>query len=142
MIKSRIRIALLIAALILIAVPSLAQNELANELEFSPYIIMPETLLYKLKAKDTDFVVYDIRTSERFKESHIKGALNYPWGKWETLDVERDMPKNRIVVLISEDGLDSFSALRYLLERGYSEVLVVEGGMQNWMYRDWIVAED
>jgi rhodanese-related sulfurtransferase len=65
--------------------------------------------------------------------------VNIPWEKWEALSEEVDFPRDKIVVFVSEDGEDSFSALRYLLERGYSELWVVEGGMENWVYKDWLV---
>ncbi|UCB45949.1 MAG: rhodanese-like domain-containing protein [Spirochaetota bacterium] len=128
----------LFALIILIASSSIAQDTFINEIEFSPYIAMPESLLYKLINKDTDFIIYDVRAPESFKRGHISGAVNIPWEKWDALSIDADIPKDKIVVLVSEDGEESFSALKYLLEKGYSELWVIEGGMQNWMYKDWI----
>jgi rhodanese-related sulfurtransferase len=137
-VKTHVRIAALYAVITVISVPSFAQDIFVNEFEFAPYIVMPETLLYKLLDKDTDFVICDVSTPASYKNSHINGAVNYPWEKWDTLGIEADIPKDKIVVLVSEDGEKSFSALEYLLERGYSELWVIEGGMQNWVYKNWL----
>jgi rhodanese-related sulfurtransferase len=124
------------------AVPAAVQDVWINEIEFAPYIIMPEELLYKIIGGENDYLVIDIRPAEDYNSGHINTAVHFLWNKNGGRQGSVDLPRDREVIIVSRDGEESFDLLRYLLQRGYSDVWVVEGGMQNWLYKEYLVAAE
>jgi rhodanese-related sulfurtransferase len=118
------------------AVPALPQDVWINEIEFAPYIIMPEKLLYMIIDGENDYLLIDIRPAEDYNSGHIKKAVHFLWNKKDVRQGYGDLPRDREVIIVSSDGEKSYDLLRYLLQRGYSDVWVVEGGMQNWPYKE------
>ena len=112
--------------------------DFSYDLEFNEYLIMPETLMYKIAHGDTDFVLLDIRESEQFNKSHIIGAENYSWNSGSFQEHSISLSKDIDIYIISEDGREGFEALRYLLEYGFVRVYNIEGGMDNWLYSDML----
>ncbi len=111
----------------------------SNEIELNEYILIPEVLMYKIRNGDNDFVLYDIREREQYNKKHITGAVNYPWDD-QTFQNSADVfPVDKDIFIISEDGSVSFDAVRYLLKKGFSQMYVIEGGMENWLYRDLLI---
>jgi rhodanese-related sulfurtransferase len=113
--------------------------EFLNEMELEENILMPEELLYRMKSGSSDFVIYDIRKKDAFLEVHIRGAENYSWVGGDFIMGFSDFPRDRDIFLVSEDGVTAFDALRFLLGKGFIRVYVMEGGMENWLYRDFLV---
>jgi rhodanese-related sulfurtransferase len=112
-----------------------------DEIELNEFIIMPETLLYRIMNKDAGYDLFDVRPSQEFRNGHISGAKNLPWEVWGFQTEEHEFPRNREIIFISEDGVDALKAVRYLLQMGYSEVYSVEGGMNNWPYQQYLDSE-
>ena len=125
--------------------PTLAQLS-QDEIDLDGFVIMPETLLYKIMKGDDDYVLVDVRPAEEFRAGRVVGALSLPWNDGTFLDKRRELPRSKEVILISSDGLDALKALRILQEDEYRgnydsfrEMSSIEGGMGNWPYRDYIV---
>jgi rhodanese-related sulfurtransferase len=108
--------------------------DFSYDLEFNDYLIMPETLMYKIERGDTDYILLDIRESEQFNESHIIGAENHSWNSGSFQEHSNAFPKDIDIYIISQDGRKGFEALRYLLDYGFVRVYNIEGGMDNWLY--------
>lgn len=133
------------------AVTALPQESLINEIEFAPFIVMPEELLHRFVGEEGIYRLVDIRPWDRFAQAHIRGGVHLEWphggagapnssdrhGRLEEL-LNGMLPPDIDIFIIDEAGEKSFELLRYLLERGYSTVWVVEGGMQNWPYREYL----
>jgi rhodanese-related sulfurtransferase len=115
-----------------------AASEAGDLREFSEYVAMPETLMYKMRGAKTGFVVIDLREPGRFEAGHLRGAVNSPWKGGIFLSDCKALPGNEEIFLISEDGGYGLEALRVLVDAGFSEVYSVEGGMRNWPYSDLI----
>jgi len=124
--------------LLFAAAPAVPQDVWINEIEFAAYIIMPEELLYKIIGGENGCLVIDIRPVEDYNGGHIKTAVHFLWNKNGGRQGAVDLPRDREVIIVSGDGEESFDLLRYLLQRGYSDVWVVEGGMQNWPYKEYL----
>jgi glyoxylase-like metal-dependent hydrolase (beta-lactamase superfamily II) len=84
------------------------------------------------------FTVVDTRPPESFDAWHIEGAVNVPYhpidglgGEW---DWERvgDLAESGPIVAICGKGLSSTSFGFELGSRGYDDVTVVKGGMEDW----------
>jgi rhodanese-related sulfurtransferase len=132
------------------AVTALPQESLISEIEFAPFIVMPEELLHRFAAGEGTYLLVDIRSKDQFAAGRIRGAVHFEWphegtaapdssGRSLHLGEPLDgMPPDIDVLLIDEAGEKSFELLRFLLRRGYSRVWVVEGGMQNWPYGEYL----
>jgi rhodanese-related sulfurtransferase len=119
-----------------------------DEIEFTAYIIMPETLLYKIMKGEDDYVLVDVRPGEEYRAGHVTGALNLPWDDGTFVERRDELPHNKTVMLISSEGSTALKALKVLLQDEYNEqhesfreLFSIEGGMDNWPYRDYLVAD-
>ncbi|MFC7128157.1 MBL fold metallo-hydrolase [Haloferax chudinovii] len=91
----------------------------------------------RLDAGDS-FTVVDTRPPESFESWHIDGAVNVPYhpvdglgGDWDW-DRVGDLAAEGRVVAICGKGLSSTSFGFELATRGYDDVEVVKGGMEDW----------
>ncbi len=119
-----------------------------DELELTTYIIMPETLLYKIMRGEDDYILVDVRPEEEFRLGHVRGALSYPWEDGTFVKRRGEFPRNRTVIFISRDGTAALKALQILMQDEYQEqresfreVFSIEGGMDNWPYDEYLVKE-
>ena len=119
-----------------------------DESELAAYIIMPEELLHRIKRGADDYVLVDVRGRDEYLAGHITGALNLPWEGGVFEERYDELPRDVIVILVSSDGTLALRALRVLLidayenyESSFRETFSVEGGMDNWPYREYLVRE-
>ena len=119
-----------------------------DEIELTAYIIMPEMLLYKIMKGEDDYVLVDVQPEEEYRASHVTDALSLPWDDGTFMERRDELPRNKTVMLISSDGSTALKALRVLLQDEYDEqhepfreMFSIEGGMDNWPYRDYLVAD-
>ncbi|KAB1188113.1 MULTISPECIES: rhodanese-like domain-containing protein [Haloferax] len=84
------------------------------------------------------FTVVDTRPPGSFEAWHIEGAVNVPYhpvdglgGDWDWERVE-ELAESGPLVTICGKGLSSTSLGFELSTRGYDDVSVVKGGMQDW----------
>ena len=117
-----------------------------DEIDLDAYLIMPETLLYKIMKGEDDYVLVDVRPEEEFRAGNVAGAVNLPWEDGTFMEQRDELPRSKEVILISSDGLDALKALRVLLEDEYEgqhdsfrEMFSIEGGMGNWPYIDYLL---
>ena len=110
-----------------------------NEIELAEYIVMPEVLMYKLRAGETDFVIYDVRSRAEYDLNHVTGAINLPWEETVFQNKKDSFPRDMDIFIISGDGTIGFEAVRFLLENGFSRMFCIEGGMENWLYKDLLL---
>jgi rhodanese-related sulfurtransferase len=110
-----------------------------NEIELAEYIVMPEFLAYKIRAGETSFVIYDVRSRAEYESSHVVGAVNLPWEETAFQNNRDSFPKDKDIFIISSDGTISFEAVRFLLANGFSRMFCIEGGMENWLYKDLLL---
>jgi Rhodanese-related sulfurtransferase len=84
-----------------------------------------------IPAKALDHLVYDqnafiidLRNEKEFKEAHIKGAINIPYGSSKDY---LELPKNMVLVLYCERGSKSMMLARELSNSGYRIKSVIGG---------------
>ena len=112
------------------------------EYQYNDYIIMPETLVYKIKKNIHDYILYDLRDFKAYSEYHVVGAKSLPWDQMKKSLSLSNFPKNKQIILISSDGFYSLKALELLLNNGYVSVYSIEGGMDNWPYKKLLVEKN
>jgi rhodanese-related sulfurtransferase len=75
-------------------------------------------------------LILDIRSSQRFKDYHIEGALNIPMSVLH--QQYQDIPLNRSLLVVDEEGSRSFLAASYLSRKGFTDSRRLVGGMEAW----------
>ncbi|QBR84922.1 rhodanese-like domain-containing protein [Legionella israelensis] len=106
------------------------------------FIVINETIAQKKKAKEispqstVDLInhqgakVIDMRDKESFKNGHIIDAVNASADDFEKgrMDKYKDKP----LVLVCARGLQSATFAAKLQSQGFQQVMVLNGGMNNW----------
>ena len=67
-----------------------------NEIELADYIVMPETVVYKIRAGEKDFVIYDVRPKEEYELKHVLGAVNLPWDEMAFQNQKDNFPTDSL----------------------------------------------
>jgi rhodanese-related sulfurtransferase len=98
-----------------------------------PQFITPAEIKKMIDDKDTSFVLVDTQPEEAFTEGHIPGAINYPWVPQVKPPVP--LPRNKMLVLYcpcqhDEDSIDMY---KKLVEFGYLNTKILEGGWYKWV---------
>lgn len=84
----------------------------------------------EIKNKDKQWI--DVRTPGEFKGNHIRGFKNIPLHQLSE-KAEKELSKEKEVVVICQSGMRSQKACKMLKKLGYPKVTNVSGGMNNWI---------
>jgi rhodanese-related sulfurtransferase len=98
--------------------------------------VTPEEAKAWLSRSDTDAVLVDVRPAETFAESHLDGAVNWPYDAIASLRSREDVPeqfRGKTLLLICEGGVYGALATSRLERLGLESVRNVRGGMQAWI---------
>jgi rhodanese-related sulfurtransferase len=90
--------------------------------------------LKKMIESKADIVIVDTQPKGAYDIGHIKGAINFPWGK-EIKDPKK-LPKNKLLVLYCDCGHeeDSIDVATQLMNKWeYDKIKVLDGGWSGWM---------
>jgi rhodanese-related sulfurtransferase len=95
--------------------------------------ISPEDALKLLQSKATDFVFVDTAPPEAFEQSHIPGAINFPWVAQVKPPIA--LPRDKMLILYCPctHDEDSTDMDKKLTEFGYYNTKVLEGGWYKWV---------
>lgn len=79
-----------------------------------------------------DYILFDVRTVEEYMDGHIEGAKSL-----NVLDDQFDktisnIDKSQKYLIYCKSGGRSAKALQKMKEAGFTHVLELEGGYQNW----------
>lgn len=91
--------------------------------------------------QSADLLLLDVRTVEDFdgEQHHVDGALNIPLENLAERITELDDDLDRPVALICRTDRRSAKAARILVQNGFADVRVVQGGMTDWLSRGYPV---
>lgn len=84
-----------------------------------------------MMAKEENYIILDVRTTEEFAEKHIPNAINIPN---ETIGSEElaELPdKNQLILVYCRSGNRSKQASEKLTALGYTNIYEF-GGINNW----------
>ena len=112
---------------------ALIYNELAGRLS-GIRRIGPATLTALIN-RDNALVV-DLRAAADFDKGHIAGAKNVLLSQFDPENKQLTAAKALPVVLVCKVGESANSAAKRLLKAGFSNVSVLEGGVQAWQAAD------
>jgi len=93
-------------------------------------LIDPAEVSRQLRIDST--VILDVGSSSSFEASHLPGAFWLPRG-WLELKIPSAFPdRNQPIVVTCPNGLNSVLAAATLAKLGYTQVSVLDGGVQAW----------
>lgn len=78
------------------------------------------------------FQFIDCREQEEWDESHIDGATFIPLSSFQEKYEAVLKDKNETIVIQCRSGKRSMNACMFLLSKGYSDLVNVEGGILAW----------
>jgi rhodanese-related sulfurtransferase len=78
------------------------------------------------------FQFIDCREQEEWDESHIDGAIFIPLSSFQEKYEVLLKDKNETIVIQCRSGKRSMNACMFLLSKGYSDLVNVEGGILAW----------
>jgi len=91
--------------------------------------------LLEMNANEEKFTLVDVLSEESYKEGHIPGAINIPFGNLESLAERYLDRKDTIVVYCGSYSCQaSTKATRKLLEMGYENTLDFKAGKRGWQH--------
>jgi rhodanese-related sulfurtransferase len=97
-----------------------------------PTFIKPADVLKMMQDKDTSFVLVDTQPEMAYAQSHIPGAINYPFQERLTPPIPLPRDKTLILYCPCTHDEDSISMAKKLAEFGYYNVKILEGGWYKW----------
>ena len=125
------RLILVLAAMIL---GSAAANGCGGGSGFegpAPPEISLAALETELAGTDPPFLI-DVRTPGEYGEGHIEGAVLIPLVTLPRHLADLEPQRHRRIVVACEAGVRSEKAARWLLARGFTDVVNYRGGMRAW----------
>jgi phage shock protein E len=100
----------------------------------------PEAKIARIKADEAKrlvaeekAIIIDVRGTEAYKQTHIKGSLDIPLGKLETGDFA-GLPKDKIIIAYCTCGAEQTSsrAAALLEKAGFKNTGALLGGLSAW----------
>lgn len=97
--------------------------------------------LQRMIKEKENFILLDIRIPNQVKEHWIDHPSRRLIDLDDLQEKCRDLPRDRKIVLIDLNGRRSPVAGRYLLAKGFKDVVKVNGGMSKWVHEGLPVAK-
>jgi SulP family sulfate permease len=91
--------------------------------------VAPRQLWQQLRSATPPLLI-DVREAREFKRGHIPAARMIPLP--QLLADSSELPRDRAIVFVCRAGRRSSRAAQFLRDKGYTNVAVLQGGMQEW----------
>ncbi len=86
---------------------------------------------------DSSLLILDVRSNVEYESSHLKDAVNVPLQNLTSRLVEFD--KNAAILVYCGSGQRSSQACTILVERGFTKVFNIQGGIAAWREAGYLV---
>ena len=73
-------------------------------------------------------VIVDVRTPDEYNREHIPNAINIPLDSIDSFDMAKDVQ----IIVYCQTGIRSKEAIDNLIDRGYTTLYNLDGGLLNW----------
>ena len=92
--------------------------------------VLQEIDVNTLESCSAEMLVLDVREPEEYEQEHVPGAINLPQADLASrLD---ELPRACSLALICRSGARSLRAAQFLRQRGFEQVMSVQGGTEAW----------
>ena len=95
------------------------------------YRSIPMDEAVTVMAKETDYILLDVRRPDEFAEGHIPGAINLPNESIGAADIPALPRRDQLVMVYCRSGRRSKEAAEKLAGLGYTNI-VEFGGILDW----------
>lgn len=77
------------------------------------------------------YLFVDVRSSSEYQKVHASGSINIPIV--DLSDQYQQLPRNKVIVLTCGNGRLAKVAYGYLEDYGFTNLMHITGGLQNWI---------
>jgi rhodanese-related sulfurtransferase len=85
--------------------------------------------------------IVDVRAASEFATGHLPDAKNIPLAELAQRGGELAKHKNKTAIVVCQKGTRAFSAAKILEKAGFTEVLVLDGGIDAWRAQSLPIAK-
>ncbi|KMT64531.1 rhodanese-like domain-containing protein [Catenovulum maritimum] len=85
-----------------------------------------------IKVNREDAVVLDIRAAADFNKGHIAGAINLTPEQAASGHKNLEKNKSKPIIVVCQAGMTATKTANQLVDAGYEQVDVLDGGMNSW----------
>jgi len=90
-------------------------------------------LVQAIQLVNSDAVVVDVRSPERYQTGHIAGARNVPFDRLtDEADKRLGQAKDRPILAYCDNGMSGARATSLLRKLGFTKVFNLRGGLDAW----------
>ena len=86
-----------------------------------------------IELQDSEYTLIDVRTQDEFDLGYINNAINLDFYSDTFKNDILSLPKNETIVLYCRTNNRSSKAAAILQENGYRDILVIKGGITEWV---------
>tara|TARA_B100001113_G_C20720112_1_gene453304 strand:- start:151 stop:543 length:393 start_codon:yes stop_codon:yes gene_type:complete len=83
--------------------------------------------------QDSEYTLIDVRTQDEFDLGYINNAINLDFYSDTFKNDILSLPKNETIVLYCRTNNRSSKTATILQENGYRDILVIKGGINEWV---------
>ena len=94
--------------------------------------VSPTDVLKIMHDSNAKFALVDTQPPDGFADTHIPGAINYPWVMRIT-KFPISLPRDRTLIFYGSCPNDTSDIVSKLAEFGYFNVKVMDGGLHQWL---------
>lgn len=107
-------------------------NVLKNKLKGKLKGINPQELYEKLKNRDDNLLIVDVRTEPEFMISSIPNSINIPLN--EIIEKANTLDKDKEIILVCGLGRRAYQAYTKLRALGFKNIKILDGGLKAYPY--------
>jgi rhodanese-related sulfurtransferase len=94
--------------------------------------VSPADVMKMSQDSHAKFAIVDTQPVDGYADTHIPGAINYPWVmQIKTFPIA--LPRDRMLIFYGSCHNDTSSIVSQLAEFGYTNVKVMDGGLEKWL---------
>ena len=110
----------------------LADPALAAAAAAPAQTVSPADVMKMLQDSHGKFALVDTQPADGYVDTHIPGAINYPWVmQIKTFPIA--LPRDRTLIFYGSCPNDTSSIVSQLAEFGYTNVKIMDGGLDKWL---------
>ena len=94
-------------------------------------IKVSELRTFQKQSEERSLFLFDVRSPEEFESGHLAGSKSAPGGQLVQATDEYLGVRNSRLVLIDDTGVRAIMTASWLIQMGWEEVYVLEGGLEN-----------
>jgi rhodanese-related sulfurtransferase len=95
-------------------------------------VVTPAEVLRLTQQKDANILLVDTQPASGYADTHIPGAVNYPWVmRITTFPIS--LPRDKTLIFYGSCPNDTSDTVKQLAEYGYFNVKIMDGGLYKWV---------